>query len=86
MILEAVVIGGCAFGAAAFCFLAGLAVGVTTNKPGAATFPPTHVSFDPDLSNEKRLSFLDEAAQAVRAGKLRQPKKLGDDTASDEGK
>ena len=84
MIADTLVIAACAFGAAAFCFASGLVVGSTAKKSGTATFPVTHASFDLELSDDDRLRFLAEAAQAVRDGRLRQPKNLGDDAASDQ--
>lgn len=70
MISGALIVASCTFGAALFGLFAGLAL-AEFRQNGSHTFPPTHVSFDPDLSNSDRLRFLDEAAQVIRAGKLR---------------
>lgn len=83
MIADAALTAFLGFGAAAFCFSAGLVIGCT-RKGGAATFPATHVSFEFDLSTEDRLMFLDSARMAVLEGRLCNPQQLGDEAARDE--
>lgn len=83
MISNVVILASCSFGAALFGLAAGL-IASSSRQIGSATFPQTHVSFAPAMSDEERLRFLDEAAQAVRAGKLR-PSILKSDKESREG-
>lgn len=85
MIVDGLLVGLGAFGAAAFSFSAGLVVGGTRNA-GAAVFPTTHVTFSPELSDDARLEFLDLAKEAVRRGQLRKPNQLGDYAAGDKSK
>ncbi|AIR90207.1 hypothetical protein [Pseudomonas cremoricolorata] len=85
MIVDGLLVGLGAFGAAAFCFSAGLVVGGLRSS-GAAVFPATHVSFDLELSDDARLEFLGAATEAVRSGQLRKTNQLGDYTAGDKGK
>lgn len=81
MLTDALIFASCSFGSAVFGLLVGLAAAGSTRR-GAATFPPTHVSFEPELSDDARLHFLDVAAQAVRDGRLRQTDKLQNDGAT----
>lgn len=47
-------------------------------------WPLCQVSFDPDATDQDLLKFLAEASHAVRTGRLRQAKKLADNTTSDQ--
>lgn len=71
MVADCLLVACGAFGFSAFCFLAGYIAG-GSKREGPATFPLSHVSFDPDLSDEDRLVFLDRAADAVRSRRLSQ--------------
>ena len=81
MLADAFILASCSFGSAVFGLVVGLVAAGSTRR-GAATFPPTHVSFEPELSDEECLHFLDLAAQAVRDGRLRQADKLQNDGAT----
>ncbi|MDM9595336.1 hypothetical protein QU617_18780 [Pseudomonas guariconensis] len=70
--IEAILTAALGFGAAAFCFSAGLVIGATRNS-GANTFPATHVSFEAGLTTEQRLSFLASVAESVKAGQVGEP-------------
>ena len=72
MIAGVFIIASCSFGSALFGLFVGL-VAAKSGRSGAATFPPTHVSFEPLLSDKDRLRFLSDAAQAIRDGRLSQP-------------
>ncbi|WP_367239094.1 hypothetical protein AB1H94_17680 [Pseudomonas fulva] len=84
MIIDGVLVGLGAFGAAAFSFACGFVVG-GSRSPSSVVFPAMHVSFDPDSSDEDRLKFLDAARDAIRLGQLRKANQLGDDPTSDKG-
>ncbi len=84
MVLDLVMVGATAFGAAAFCFAAGFVVG-GLRSGGAAVFPATHVSFSADLPDEARLDFLESAKDAVRLGRLGKANQLGDYPAGNKG-
>ncbi len=70
MLTDALIFASCSFGSAVFGLLVGLAAAGSTRR-GGATFPPTHVSFEPLMSDEDRLRFLEEAQQAILTGRLR---------------
>ena len=81
MISDALIIASCSFGSALFGLFAGIAL-AGFRQNGSHIFPPTHVGFDPDLSDSDRLRFLDEAVKAVRDGRLREPYRPQDDCPS----
>lgn len=85
MVLDGLMVGASAFGAAAFCFIAGFAAGAP-RRPVAEVFPETHVSFSAELCDEDRLEFLDSAKEAVRRGRLGKANQLGDYAAGNKGK
>lgn len=73
--------------------IAGLAIGYLIGsrraaRPGASAtvYPVSHVSFEVALSDADRLRLLEEAAQAVRDGRLRKAENLGDDASGNKCK
>ena len=82
MIADGLLVACGAFGFSAFCFVAGYIAGCSRLK-GSATFPLSHVSFDPELPDEARLRFLARAADAVRSGALSQAQQLKDESSGD---
>mgnify|MGYP001557115230 CR=1 FL=1 len=75
MVADSFLIACGAFGFSAFCFAVGFVAG-GSKREGSATFPMTHVSFDPSASDVERLKVLDEARGAVLDGRLGQANQL----------
>ena len=83
MIADVLIIASCSFGSALFGLVVGLVL-AKSERCRVATFPPTHVSFEPFMSDGDRLRFLEEAAQAIGDGRLSQSNQPQDNRPSNQ--
>lgn len=83
MVADSLLVACGAFGFSAFCFVAGYIAGCS-RREGSATFPLSHVSFDPSACDADRLKLLDGARTAVLDGRLGQAKSLKDCSATNQ--